>query len=247
MIMLNTRNNSYSYCYAKFDNTIPLNYYVYGVKYYVKQCCYVAYYLGGVNSANGYSKMMLLTKIKPKSPKYVITGSKAFPVYEIKYMLNETIADPDVFDNGKGKLEITRNFIMHKSNELYSVGSVSAYNKKIKALEAGTVIMTDVSEYVQIDKPQYIYLLQERTAVVACQNIYKIGRTEQKNFDRFKGYNKGFEIFCHTRCKRNSKDVEYELLNIFKKRFKHITEYGNEYFQGCPWEMHEIISNHVRT
>ena len=78
---------------------------------------------------------------------------------------------------------------------------------------------------------QYIYLIQERTAVAINKPIYKIGRTSQLNFERFKSYGKGYKILLHVVCD-NCIDIETKLINSFKYKYIHRNDYGNEYFEG---------------
>jgi hypothetical protein len=78
---------------------------------------------------------------------------------------------------------------------------------------------------------EYVYLLQERTAVALNKQIYKIGRTNQSNFERFKGYHKGYKILLHVVC-NDCKDIEQKIIDLFIKNYNHYTEYGNEYFEG---------------
>jgi hypothetical protein len=41
---------------------------------------------------------------------------------------------------------------------------------------------------------EYIHLLQEREFVTRAENVYKSGRTTQKNFTRFKQYPKSSKL-----------------------------------------------------
>jgi hypothetical protein len=83
----------------------------------------------------------------------------------------------------------------------------------------------------ECDNLEYVYLLQERTAVALNKPIYKIGRTNQPNFERFKGYHKGYKILLHVVC-NDCKDIEQKIIDLFIKNYNHYTEYGNEYFEG---------------
>jgi hypothetical protein len=83
----------------------------------------------------------------------------------------------------------------------------------------------------EIKTLEYVYLLQERTAVELNKPIYKIGRTNQPNFERFKGYNKGYKILLHVAC-NDCKYIEQKIIDLFIINYNHYTEYGNEYFEG---------------
>jgi hypothetical protein len=77
----------------------------------------------------------------------------------------------------------------------------------------------------------YIYLLQEREFIKTKESIYKIGRTKKENHKRFNQYPKGsillFQMICN-----NCVKVETDLIEQFKKKFKHRKDIGNEYFEG---------------
>lgn len=83
----------------------------------------------------------------------------------------------------------------------------------------------------EIKTLEYVYLLQERSAVELNKPVYKIGRTNQSNFEIFKGYHKGYKLLLHVVC-NNCKDIEQKIINMFIKNYNHYTEYGNEYFEG---------------
>ena len=65
----------------------------------------------------------------------------------------------------------------------------------------------------------------------SLNNIYKIGRTSQENYKRFNNYSRGSVVLFHRIC-FDSLPIEREIINVFKKKFKHCKDYGNEYFQG---------------
>ena len=90
----------------------------------------------------------------------------------------------------------------------------------------------------------YIYLLQEREFIKTNEQIYKIGKTKQNNNNRFKQYPKGsillFQIICS-----NCDYIEKCLIKIFKQKYKHCTNIGNEYFEGCFKDMIRIIYKNI--
>jgi hypothetical protein len=88
----------------------------------------------------------------------------------------------------------------------------------------------------------YIYLLKEREFLKTNENIYKIGKTTQKNYDRFKQYPNGSILLYQTICD-NCHTLERELLSIFKNKFVHRKDIGNEYFEGSYSDMIDIIAN----
>jgi hypothetical protein len=87
----------------------------------------------------------------------------------------------------------------------------------------------------------YIYLLQEREFLNANENVFKVGQTKTENLTRFHQYPKRsvllFQMICHDDCK----NIEREVIKIFKNRFKFRKDIGNEYFEGEYMNMIEII------
>ena len=83
---------------------------------------------------------------------------------------------------------------------------------------------------------QYIYLLQEREFVNSKEKVFKVGKTRQVNFERFKQYPKGSIILLHSSC-LNCDISEHKILDIFRKKFKKRTDIGSEYFEGNADDM----------
>lgn len=203
-----------------------LTYFENGFKRYLKECCLMSYYVGSDNLSNYMVNQKFGSIVKPKVPKYCITDNDAFLVYEFNYKDREVIINPEAMNNSD-KLEIQRYLNMNEYTESYDIVTKTVYDKTIKERQQ----MDIDTEYQSVDKPQYVYLIQERTAVVANQPIYKIGRTEQPNFERFKGYGKGYKVLLHILCE-NCKVTEKMIMDQFKSKYRHATEYGNEYFEG---------------
>lgn len=77
----------------------------------------------------------------------------------------------------------------------------------------------------------YIYIIHVREFIRTKESIYKIGKTTQKNFNRFLQYPKGSKLLFYMNCIDCHK-LEYEIKKLFKKNYKLKSEYGNEYFEG---------------
>lgn len=194
-----------------------------GINNYVKKCCLVKLYLG--SSSSTYSQDKLFNIIKIKAPKYVITNDDKYIVYEIKLKTEEVIVDPNGF-NDNNKLEIQRFITLNNHTESYEFITKTKFdNPNIKNMLVRTTNNKECNNF------QYIYLIQERTAVAINKPIYKIGRTSQLNFERFKSYGKGYKILLHVVCD-NCIDIETKLINSFKYKYIHRNDYGNEYFEG---------------
>lgn len=78
---------------------------------------------------------------------------------------------------------------------------------------------------------KYIYMLKTRESVRMNENIFKIGKTEQQNFERFKAYPKGSILLFQSICK-NCHECEKIIIKKFKEEFIHRIDFGNEYFEG---------------
>ena len=86
----------------------------------------------------------------------------------------------------------------------------------------------------------YIYLVQEIQFVNT--NIYKIGKTTQKPYQRFNNYAKGTVVEYVRKCK-NCHVVEAYLIRCFKRKFKQRRDVaGTESFEGDVDEMIETIN-----
>ncbi len=77
----------------------------------------------------------------------------------------------------------------------------------------------------------YLYLLQTRESIKLNKPIYKIGQTKQEGLKRFAQYPTGCELILHVKCD-NCVEKEKTIINLFKIKFKQVTEYGKEYFMG---------------
>jgi hypothetical protein len=86
----------------------------------------------------------------------------------------------------------------------------------------------------------FVYLLQTRESRQLNENVYKIGRTHQAGLQRFNNYPNGSLLKFHAECS-DAKSMERKLINIFSEKFKNVSLYGTEYFEGDPNEMMKII------
>jgi len=91
-----------------------------------------------------------------------------------------------------------------------------------------------------MEPTNYIYLVKEREFIKTNENIYKIGRSKQENTKRFLQYPKGSELIIQARCIDCIK-TEKIIIDLFKKKFIHRRDIGNEYFEGNNIIMQIII------
>lgn len=87
---------------------------------------------------------------------------------------------------------------------------------------------------------QYIYLLQEREFIKTKEHVYKIGMTKKENHERFNQYPKGSILLFQMICD-NCKNIENQVIKLFKQKFKLRKDIGNEYFEGEYKNMIDII------
>lgn len=77
----------------------------------------------------------------------------------------------------------------------------------------------------------YIYLIIEREFIKTGENIYKIGKTKQEKFKRFSQYPKGSCLLYYQKVNEYS-NVESEIIEKLKDKYKIQTDIGREYFKG---------------
>jgi len=86
----------------------------------------------------------------------------------------------------------------------------------------------------------YIYLIQEREFIKTNEPIYKIGKSKQDAMKRMNQYPKGSICLLHINCDDCDK-TEKILIKLFKNKYKHKSNIGNEYFEGNSNNMMEDI------
>ena len=95
----------------------------------------------------------------------------------------------------------------------------------------------------------YIYLLIEREFINSNQSVYKVGKTNQPNYNRFKTYPNDSKILLHISVE-NCSEFEESILSIFRRTFIPRVDIGSEYFEGDvnlmrQKIMHIILSKEV--
>lgn len=207
--------------------------YEHNLKVYLKDCCLYAYHIGSQGCCiTQADKQALLAKMKIKAPKYVADDSGLFPVYELTMKQEDTVSVPR-----ERKLKISRDCIgFNKCNLPYEIITKAEYAKRKKQQEQDVIMMSVDTPSCDEMPIHYVYLIRERTATLTNLPIYKIGKTTQSNFDRFKGYGKGYEILMHLRC-NDCHSIERSIIDYFKTNYRHATEFGSEYFEGSYQSM----------
>ncbi len=211
-----------------------LIYYTDGLKTYIKKCCLLRYYTGN-NILKQKFEERLLDNIKysdQKKQKFIKLNDKMetiIPVFEFTFNNVEMINHPDDYTN-KYKIIINRYMYICQSNTQYTFTTRVQFNKFIKC------------NHLIDEKFEYVYLLKDRTAVKSNEEVYKIGKTKQINLNRFKTYPKGINLLLLIKC-TDCSIIEKKIMFLFKQKYIHNRDYGNEYFEGNPDEMIADIIN----
>ena len=87
----------------------------------------------------------------------------------------------------------------------------------------------------------YIYLILEREFIKTNENIYKIGRSNQNNDKRIKQYPNNSKLILQTICS-DCHFSENKIISLFKTKYIHRNDIGNEYFEGDVFEMRKDIN-----
>lgn len=91
---------------------------------------------------------------------------------------------------------------------------------------------------------EFIYLLRLREYVKNNENVYKIGRSKTTIEIRMNGYPKNSELIC-LQPVTDSTLAEGKLKKLFKYKFIHRPDIGQEYFEGDGIEMVITINNYI--
>jgi hypothetical protein len=88
-----------------------------------------------------------------------------------------------------------------------------------------------MNEIFSESKSEYIYILQVREFLKTNENIYKIGKTNQKFNKRFNNYPNGSVLLFQMIC-NNCDILEKDIIKMFKEKYIQQKDLGNEYFKG---------------
>lgn len=210
-----------------------LRYYSSQSKKYIKQCCFIKYYLGHYNQ----SFVQYLLQVRPlKNERYLQYGDTCIPIFEFTYHeLEKLQKDPFSYPDVDNKLEIHRNIKIYAIQGDYKILTPMMAEKKSRSIKMDIDSCSLRDNMIQ-KIIHYIYIIKDRTAMELGSNIYKIGKTKQENLKRFRGYPKGYKIVLLIACS-NCDIIESHIIQLFKKKYIPIKEYGNEYFQGNIQDM----------
>ena len=93
-----------------------------------------------------------------------------------------------------------------------------------------------ISETIESNPLEYVYIIQEREFVKEGRPLYKIGRTRQEPNKRHISYPKDSILFMMLSVP-NCQNAERAIKSLFKKKFKQDRSIGVEYFEGNIEEM----------
>lgn len=107
-------------------------------------------------------------------------------------------------------------------------------------------LIIKIQNYIySVMKIEYIYLLQEREFVKTNEHIFKIGKTKQENNKRFLQYPKRSILLLQSSC--NDCDIlEKKIIKLFKQKYIHKKDIGNEYFEGNYKLMKKDIHKNIK-
>jgi hypothetical protein len=92
---------------------------------------------------------------------------------------------------------------------------------------------------------QYIYIIREREFIRTNEAIYKLGKTKRTPNERCGGYPKHSDVILFIKVS-DCDDLETLLIREFKLKFKHLPDYGNEYFEGDCDDMSYFIIKFIK-
>lgn len=157
----------------------------------------------------------------------------------INYTVVQSLSELD--ENTLQKNSTKGTYICDKCNKAFARKDSLKRHISItcKGITCGNInIDTNVTN--MYNTTEYIYLLQEREFIRINEQTYKVGRTSQPFPKRFNGYPKDSELFMMERV-FDCVTAETLIINKFKGKFKQMSQYGKEYFNGDVDEMKQII------
>lgn len=103
-----------------------------------------------------------------------------------------------------------------------------------------SVVLPNTLPTPNTNTDEYVYLLWNREFKRLNEPTYKIGRTSNPILTRMNGYDKSSELLLSVSVK-NSLFIENKIKELFKHKYKQMTEYGTEYFYGNYKDMIQDI------
>ena len=203
---------------------------------YIKDCCLINYLMGG--KSNNYfvyeqEKLIEEKYDKPKKFKILCVDGNEFKVFKFK---------PNACTNIKGFVRnqniLSRfnrsNISLIQYNGSYEILTETELKKKKSKKEL--IISSSLDYQISDELNTYIYMLKDARAVIGNMNVFKIGKTTQENFERFKGYPKGFKIYLFLAC-TNCHIFEKQILSKFRSKYASWLDFDTESFEGDPCSM----------
>jgi uncharacterized C2H2 Zn-finger protein len=173
-------------------------------------------------------------------------------------MASEILKCPLCGYNTDRKYNLSRhiNKVHNTEDEINEIKKLSLNTKK-EIDKPSLNTLNEINETNDINEPslnpndfnkddEYIYLLKEREFIKTREEIYKVGKTKQKNLKRLDSYPNGTVLILYILC-QNCDNTEKKILKEFKEKFIHKRDIGLEYFKGNPDDMIEIICKIIKT
>lgn len=159
----------------------------------------------------------------PKTSKILLLGQSKYIVYELKTKPKE-----ENVKLNNGSIKVCRSFCFNPCPDMYEIVTNSVYKKRVENIKSIPMAIECAETSCH-----YIYMLIEREFINSNQFVYKIGKTTQRNYARFKDYPKGSEVLLYLKC-NDCHSAERAIIQLFKSKYEPMTEYGYEYFRGSP-------------
>ena len=200
-------------------------------KQYVMKCCLLKYAFNEPNRTEDFNNR-ILQLMKIKTCKYILVNDKVpIVVYELKFKNAEEFKNPYAYMFGtQQNVTVNRNISLQEIKEKYEFINQTKYNNYLLQSQMPEKPINILNDNV-CDNIERVYIIHDAVAIAAKENVYKIGRTSQQDLSRFKNYSKGSKLLFLIVC-NNSIQIEKNIIEIFKTKYKFREDRGAEYFEG---------------
>jgi hypothetical protein len=127
---------------------------------------------------------------------------------------------------------------------------IKLQEKELQALRHKNLLLTTHTKNINLDNKNkiasnFIYLIREREFNENNKEIYKIGKTTQTKLKRINAYPNDSILYLYKECS-DCHLSEKEIIKLFKIKYIHKNQIGNEYFEGNREDMMDDICNIIK-
>jgi hypothetical protein len=127
---------------------------------------------------------------------------------------------------------------------------IKLQEKELQALRHKNLLLTTPTKNINLDNKNkiasnFIYLIREREFNENNKEIYKIGKTTQTKLKRINAYPNDSILYLYKECS-DCHLSEKEIIKLFKIKYIHKNQIGNEYFEGNREDMMDDICNIIK-